>query len=120
MSYNQVFIINQSLDMSKGKVAVQTAHGEVFYMHHLNEPHSCGNWVFSQWMKDGVMKKIALKAPEQELLQIAKILEQEKIWFHIVKDLGLTQIQAGSSTCIVVEPLLEEKAKKLFGHLKLL
>lgn len=106
--------------MGKGKVAVQTAHGEVFYMQYLNKPYSSGHTEFAQWMKNGVMKKIVLKAPEQEFAQIAEKLNKERIWFQVVRDMGLTQIQAGSMTCIVVEPLLEEKTQELFGNLKLL
>jgi peptidyl-tRNA hydrolase len=106
--------------MGKGKVAVQTAHGEVFYMNYLNQPYSSGHTEFAEWIKDGVMKKIVLKAPEQEFLDIVKMLNEKVIWFHLVRDMGLTQIKEGSPTCIVVEPLLEEKTEELFGHLKLL
>jgi PTH2 family peptidyl-tRNA hydrolase len=120
MSYKQVFIINQSLDMGKGKIAVQTAHGEIYYMQYLNQPHSSGHTEFAQWMKDGVMKKIVLKASESEFPLIIKKLNVERIWFYVVKDIGLTQIEAGSITCIVVEPLLEAKTHILFGYLKLL
>jgi PTH2 family peptidyl-tRNA hydrolase len=120
MSYKQVFIFNQSLDMGKGKIAVQAAHGEIFYMEYLNQPYSSGHTEFAQWMKGGVMKKIALKASESEFPIIIKKLNDEKIWFHVVEDMGLTQVNAGSMTCIVTEPLLEVMTHKLFGHLKLL
>jgi peptidyl-tRNA hydrolase len=120
MSYKQVFIINQSLDMGKGKIAVQTAHGEIFYMVYLNKPYSSGHTEFWQWMKGGMMKKIVLKAPEQEFLQIVETLNKKNIWCYVVRDMDLTQVKEGSPTCIVVEPLLEETTDELFGHLKLL
>lgn len=106
--------------MGKGKVAVQTAHGEIFYMLYLEQSYSSGHTEFAEWIRGGLMKKIVLKAPEQEMYHITEMLNKEKIWFHTVVDKGLTQVPTESFTCIVVEPLLEEKTQELFGHLKLL
>jgi PTH2 family peptidyl-tRNA hydrolase len=120
MSLKQVFIINSDLQMGKGKIAVQAAHGEVYYMEYLNKEYSGGHTEFDAWMKDGVMKKIALKATYFEMRHIMDCLDKELIWFHGVEDLGLTQVPVNSLTCIIVEPLPEETTERLFGAYKLL
>ena len=116
----QVFVINKELGMGKGKIAVQAAHGEVFYMNYLAQPHSSGHTEFFAWMKDGAMKKVVLKATLEEMRCLAEALDARTIWYHIVYDLGLTQIPANSATCLVVEPLDEALTSELFGHLTLL
>ena len=118
--FKQVFIINSDLKMDKGKIAVQTAHGEVYYMLYLDKPYSSGHTEFHEWIKDGVMKKIVLRASEDEITAISQSLDKQRVWYHIVYDLGLTQVAKGSLTCLVVEPLEEEQTQKLFGNLKLL
>lgn len=120
MSLKQVYIINDDLKMGKGKIAVQVAHGAIHYMSYLNAPYSGGHTEYMEWSKDGVMKKIVLKATEGEMWHIIDCLNKELIWFYGVEDLGLTQVPAGSLTCIVVEPLPEETTKRLFGAYKLL
>jgi PTH2 family peptidyl-tRNA hydrolase len=116
----QVFIINKDLDMGKGKIAVQVGHGEVIYMNYMNKVYSSGHTEFDEWMKDGVMKKVVLKAPFSELIDLCWKLDKQTIWYSIVRDMGLTQVPKDSITCIVTEPLEEELTDKLFGHLKLL
>ena len=116
----QVFVVNDDLKMGKGKLAVQVAHGEVIYMNYLAKPYSSGHTEFFAWMKDGVMKKVVLKASFSELVDLCWKLDKQTIWYTIVRDLGLTQVPKDSITCFVTEPLLEEKADELFGHLKLL
>ena len=135
MTLKQVFIINQDLKMDKGEIVVQVAHGEVFYMKimgdYLNltsiddkESQMIENYY--KWMKEGLMKKVVLKATQKEMLILIRIMkrmnqvEKWKIWFNIVYDKGLTQVPADSMTCIVIEPLGEQLADHYFGHLKLL
>ena len=132
MTLKQVFIINKDLKMRAGKVAVQVAHGETLYMEQKFTGHSYGRMYdnYIEWIKDGLMKKIVLKATQEEMLLLIGIMENRqsvlnedkrlKIWFDIVFDRGLTQVPADSMTCIVVEPLDEEMADHYFEHLKLL
>jgi len=116
----QIFVINNDLNMGKGKLAVQVAHGEVIYMNYLNKIYSSGHTEFDAWMKDGVMKKVVLKANFGDFIDLCWVLDKQKIWYSLVRDLGLTQVPKDSLTCIVTEPLEEELTDKLFGHLKLL
>ena len=118
----QVFVINQDLKMRKGKIAVQVAHGEVFYMEEKFTGHYYGPMYdnYIDWIKDYTMKKVVLKATETEIRDIVIQLRRLNIWEHAVVDMGLTQVKPNSFTGVVVEPLQEEKCDKLFGHLKLL
>ena len=142
MALKQVFIINSDLKMGKGKIAVQTAHGEVNYMarflsdymereifdetkNEVNKTNMLEQYF--DWVKDGLMKKVVLKATQEEMLILIGIIElvnecrtKDDIWFDIVFDKGLTQVPADSMTCIVFEPLGEQMADHHFKHYKLL
>ena len=132
----QAYIVNidPKMKMSSGKIAAQVAHGACYYMAevmcgHL-ESSVFGDSVesgdrmlarYHKWTEDKVMKKIVLKATEKEIRAMSYNLTVNKnIWCYQIHDLGLTQVPKNSLTCLVVEPLPEEKHKELFGHLKLL
>lgn len=135
MALKQVFIVNKDLKMGKGKIAVQVAHGEVFYMDTIRDVENlpiidCGESEmlskYFDWMRDGLMKKVVLKATQDEMLMLIGALEAvngcgaDDLWFDIVFDKGLTQVPADSMTCIVFEPLDEKEADQRFSYLKLL
>ena len=139
MTLKQVFIVNSDLKMGKGKIAVQTAHGEVKYIieaekmyHHFatfeeDSEINCSN--YQDWLHDenNLMKKVVLKATQEEMIILIGIMElvnecrtKNNIWFDIVFDKGLTQVPANSMTCIVFEPLDEQMADHYTKHYKLL
>ena len=133
MTLKQVFIVNKDLKMRTGKITVQVAHGETLYMneigsckcvsmvHDLEDKEHQMKENFKLWTKDGMMKKIVLKASQEEMLLligISKIVDD--VWFDIVFDKGLTQVPTDSMTCLVFEPLDEELADHFFGSYKLL
>ena len=122
MTLKQTFIVNSDLDMGKGKIAGQVLHGGVFYMERILYYHEGDLVAYNQWRYEhgGLMKKVVLKAPEEEMNNIILKLNDLNIWSHKVFDMGLTQISKDSFTCLVVEPLPEEMADELFRHLKLL
>lgn len=122
MVLKQTFIINSNLDMGKGKIAVQVLHGEVFYMERILYNHEGDFKNYSQWRyeDDGLMKKVVLKASEEEMNRLYQQLEDRNIWSFKVFDRGLTQLDYNSFTCLVIEPLIEGVANELFGYLKLL
>lgn len=125
MTLKQTFMINSDLGMSKGKIAIQVAHGEVFYMDIakvLNPENVQIHKRFLEWryIDKELMKKVAIKATEHEMNQMAVILEDKGIWAHKVYDRGLTQVPQDSFTCLVVEPISEGQYKELFSDFKLL
>lgn len=115
--------------MGKGKIAGQVAHANTYYMEEIllyvegQAPENERLFErFVAWREEeqGLMKKIILKATQAEMQKILCDLAVKEIEKFAVYDRGLTQIESGSFTCIVVEPLEEEKCDELFGHLKLL
>lgn len=125
MALKQTFMINSDLGMGKGKIAIQVAHGEVFYMDIakvLNPENVQIHKRFLEWryIDKELMKKVAIKATEHEMNQMAAILEDKGIWAHKVYDRGLTQVPQDSFTCLVVEPISEGQYKELFSDFKLL
>ena len=130
MTLKQVFIVNKNLGMRTGKISVQVAHGEIFYIEHvfigkrdLNSLETGKNFLnYLDWRENGLMKKIVLKASQEEMLFLIGALKaiDDDTWFGIVYDIGLTQVPTDSMTCIVFEPLDEEEANERFGYLKLL
>lgn len=131
----QVFIVNKDLKMGVGKIAVQVAHGEVLYMERIHgisrgwldiekgddyRYDSYNDWRNFNVKPIGTMTKIVLKASEEEMNKISKELDNLNIVYFKVFDLGKTQVDKGSFTCICVEPLEEVMTDKLFGDLSLL
>ena len=130
----QAIIVNRDLKMDRGKAVVQAGHGICYYMAEITscylEAYDFGEREededrmlerYQEWTKDKVMKKIALKATEHEMRTMSYDLTiNRNIWCYKVHEMGLTQVPENSYTCLVVEPLPEEKHKELFGHLKLL
>ncbi len=129
MVLKQVFIINSDLKMGKGKTVGQAIHAVIYYIDEILlylEGQAPENELlyerFVKWREEdhGLMKKIILKASEEEMNRILFDLAVQEIEKFAVYDRGLTQIPKGSFTCIIVEPLEEEKCDLLFSHLKLL
>lgn len=129
MVLRQVFIVNTDLGMGKGKIVGQAAHAAIYYMDEIllyvegKAPENKRLFDrFVVWREEdhGLMKKIVLRATEKEMNNILCELAIQGIEKFVVYDRGLTQIPEGSFTCIIVEPLEEEKCDKLFRHLKLL
>ncbi len=125
----QVFIINSDLKMGKGKTVGQAIHAVIYYVDEIlsyvlgEAPENERLFErFVAWRDEdhGLMKKIILKASEEEMNKILLELAVQGIEKFAVYDRGLTQIPEGSFTCIIVEPLEEEKCDELFSHLKLL
>ena len=120
----QVFLINTDLGMRKGKIAVQVAHGEVYYMSEIEnalfEEDSIANYEnYQKWLNTD-MPKIVLRSTEEQMKHMMNELKDREIWYHEVHDKGYTQVEPDSFTCLVVEPLEEETYNELFKQFKLL
>ena len=132
MTLKQIFLINTDLKMTCGKICAQVAHAETLYMESVMMDYADINHLYDAFTdryfiwKDnslkpiGLMKKIVLKATEQQIHDRTYELYKQDINYYRVFDLGYTEVNKNSFTCICTEPIEEEISNKLFGHLKLL
>lgn len=115
-------IINNDLNMAKGKIASQTAHisgiiADEILRSALSNPtkEQLDDYkLYDKWMKDDMYKKIVLKASEKQLLEFIKT---EKKCRYVI-DAGLTQIAPNSLTVVGFFPRNDLKDK--FKNFKLL
>jgi peptidyl-tRNA hydrolase, PTH2 family len=116
-NYKQVIVVRKDLRMGTGKLAAQVAHAavmavEITKMRNLN-------W-FNSWFKVGQAKVVVKVQSLGELLEIKKYAESLHLSVAEVQDSGLTQIPAGTITCIGIGPGPSALVDKVTNHLKLL
>ncbi|MFW9939796.1 MAG: peptidyl-tRNA hydrolase Pth2 [Candidatus Thorarchaeota archaeon] len=115
--YKQVILIRTDLKMSTGKKCAQSCHASVSASD-LVRIQNKGIW--KNWKNSG-QKKVCLKINNLEQLnEIVKKLESNKLLFFIVKDAGLTQLPPGTTTAVGIGPELATEIDKITGDLKLL
>ena len=110
MSPTVYVLLNDSLKMGKGKIAAQVGHG-VAQMVRVLEKRPTKE--YKAW-SGGVEAIVVLKAGESVLRDFA-----ERSRSHAVYDAGKTQVQDGSLTVVVCEPLFDGRIPDIFKRLKL-
>lgn len=111
--YKQAIVVRTDLTMSKGKLAAQAAHASVSALEKADKK------VLMAWKKGG-QKKIVLKAPLAELLQLAEKCKKHHMPHALISDAGLTELTAGEITCLGIGPDEEKRVNKVTGSLPLL
>jgi peptidyl-tRNA hydrolase, PTH2 family len=115
--YKQVLVFRQDLKMSKGKIAAQAGHAAVSAAQDAFEHHK--KW-WEGWLYEG-QKKVALKVvSEKELGQLEEAADELGLPHSLIVDRGLTEIPAGTVTCLGIGPAPSEKIDRLTGKLSLL
>lgn len=113
----QVIIVRADLDMGKGKLGAQIAHGSVLsYL----EAEMKDKKITKEWLDSG-QKKIVLKVPDEEsLLKLFKAFQFKKVPCALVNDAGLTQLPPGTTTVLGIGPWRSEEIDVFTDKLKLL
>ena len=123
----QYYIVRKSLDMSAGKIGAQCAHAaQIFMLHYMGMikefatvgPH--GGWRHNEFKKiqkwlDGSFRKVVLKARDSKFEKV-----KEELNCFVVKDAGLTQVETGSETVLVLFPVKKSEAPALIQRLRVL
>jgi PTH2 family peptidyl-tRNA hydrolase len=113
MSLKQAIIVRTDLKMGKGKIAAQCCHASVAALDKATAS------AFATWKFEG-MKKIVLRVGgKKELFELYE-KARRMLPAAIIKDAGLTQVEAGEPTCIAIGPADEADLDRLTGHLRLL
>lgn len=94
-----IYIINNDLKMSKGKIAAQVSHIAMM----ISKEYNCV-----------IGRAVVLKASEQLMRDI---LEEYPMEVFYIEDVGLTQVPEGSLTCIGF--LYQDYFRPIVNELKL-
>lgn len=114
MPYKQVILVRKDLKLSKGKLAAQVAHAAVECV--LKTPRS----KLDAWKAEG-MKKIVLTIKNlEELHTFIQKANSAGLITALITDAGMTEIPAGTTTCLGIGPDEDEKIDAVTGKLKLL
>lgn len=113
----QVIVVRKDIKMSKGKLIVQAAHAAVdaFYKTYILKPE----WA-KRWIKEG-QPKIVCKV--NQLSDLKKLLDKAQelgVPSTLIMDAGLTELPAGTFTCIGLGPAPVKIIDKITGSLPLL
>jgi PTH2 family peptidyl-tRNA hydrolase len=115
--YKQVIAVRTDLDMSRGKMAVQVAHGAISSAEKARVSHQ-DEW--KAWLYEG-QKKVAVKvASEEEIMELRRLAITHGLPFAIIRDAGMTELPPGTITVIGIGPAKAEEVDKVTGDLKLL
>lgn len=115
--YKQVIAVRTDLGMSKGKMAVQVAHGAVSAAERARVSQQ---EIFRSWLREG-QKKVAVKVgSEEEIMALRRLAVIHGVPFALIRDAGLTELPPGTTTVIGIGPAKSEDVDKVTGDLKLL
>ena len=115
--YKQVIVFRSDLKLSKGKTAAQAGHAAVSAAEEARKHRK--DWFFP-WLEEG-QRKIAVKVKnEKEMSELEMKAKDLGLPTALIIDRGLTEIPAGTVTCLGIGPAPTEKIDKITGRLKLL
>jgi len=117
LKYKQVIVIRKDLQMGVGKISSQAAHAAVLGVEMAKKYHR--DWV-KRWLDEGQAKIVVKVTNLEELNQV--MTEADKLSLPIVEvcDMGLTQVDPGTVTCIGLGPAPSDIIDRVTENLKLL
>lgn len=117
MRHKLVVAVRGDLELSKGKLAVQVAHAAVMAALNAKAKH---RRAFADWWDEG-QKKVVVRAGDlPELRTLQAKARSLGLTTALVEDAGLTELPAGTVTCLGIGPGPNEVVDQVTGHLKLI
>jgi PTH2 family peptidyl-tRNA hydrolase len=115
--YKQVIVFRSDLKLSRGKTAAQAGHAAVSAAEEARKHRR--EW-FDGWVREGQCKIAVKVKSETELSRLETAAKELGLPSALIVDRGLTEIPAGTVTCLGIGPAPGEKVDKLTGLLPLL
>ncbi len=113
----QAIVVRSDVKMGKGKLAAQVAHASLASAEEAMKRRE--DW-FDGWKSAG-QKKVVLKVQsEEELQELFRKARSAQLPAALIQDMGLTQLEPGTVTCLGIGPGPDEQVDVLTGKLKLL
>ena len=114
--YKLVIVMREDLGLSPGKMAVQASHAAVSCAMAAKKNHT--KW-YRPWWDEG-QRKVVLRAFDLEHLRELEAKGRKAgLTVEKVADAGLTEVPAGTVTCIGFGPAPSDKIDPVTGSLKL-
>ena len=115
--FKQVLVFRSDLKLSRGKTAAQAGHAAVSAGEEARKHRR--EW-FDGWVREGQCK-IAVKVKDElELSRLEVAAKEFGLPCALIVDRGLTEIPAGTVTCLGIGPAPGDKVDKLTGLFPLL
>ncbi len=115
--YKQVIAVRTDLGMSKGKLAVQVAHGAVSAGERARVTKQD---IWRSWLREGQKKVVVKVTSEEELLELRRVAINRDLPQAIIRDAGMTELPPGTMTVIGIGPGKADTIDEVTGQLKLL
>ena len=114
--YKLVVVVREDLGLTPGKMAVQVAHAAVSCAMSCKRDRT--KW-FRTWFDEG-QRKVVLKGFDlAHLRELEARAKKAGLTVETVADAGLTEVTAGTVTCLGVGPAPSDKIDPVTGELKL-
>jgi PTH2 family peptidyl-tRNA hydrolase len=115
--YKQVIVFRSDLKLSRGKTAAQAGHAAVSAAEQARKHRS--KW-FEGWLEEGQCKIAVKVKDEKALAELEMQAKESDLPCALIADRGLTEIPAGTVTCLGIGPAPVEKIDRITGALRLL
>lgn len=113
----QVVVVRADLRMSVGKTAAQASHAAVSAAEQTRKERS--KW-WGEWMNEGQRKIIVKVDSEEALSELKSKAKALALPYALVKDMGLTELEPGTTTALGIGPAPSELMDRITRKLPLL
>lgn len=113
IKYRQYVVVPKKPKMSTGKIASQTAHATFMALEKQRENSNktklkCDSHIIEYWKNTGMCVIVLQCKDSNQLMGIARYLEEWKVPNHLYIDEGLTEVDMGTPTALATGVLPEE------------
>jgi PTH2 family peptidyl-tRNA hydrolase len=115
--YKQVIAVRTDLGMSKGKTAVQVAHGAISAAERARITQES---VWRAWLKEGQKKVVVKVSSEDALIALNQQAAMGNFPHALIIDAGMTELPPDTATVVGIGPAKSDDIDQITGELKLL